>query len=141
MASSANVELVRSIYAEWERGDFSSTEWAHPEIECVYPDGPSPGTSMGLAGMTETFRDWLSAWQEWRVEAEEYRELDGGRVLVLFHFSARGNASGLEVGQIWTKGASLFHVRDGTVTRLVQYLERERALADLGLDPEGGSQQ
>ncbi len=72
---------------------------------------------------------------------EEYREVDGGRVLVLFHFTARGKASGLEVGQIWTKGAQLFHVRDSKVTRLVQYLDRERAFADLGLSPETGSQR
>jgi ketosteroid isomerase-like protein len=131
--SQDNVEVVRSIYAAWERGDFTSAEWAHPEIEYVEADGPAPGGSTGLAGMAETFRDWLSTWQEWRVEAEEYRELDGERVLVLFHFSARGKTSGLELGQIGTKGASLFHLRDGQVTRLVQYLDRERGLEAAGL--------
>src|SRR5215207_8935408 len=124
--SQENVEVVRSIYAAWERGDFTSAEWAHPGIEYVEADGPAPGGSTGLAGMAEVFRDWLSTWEEWRVEAEEYRELDPERVLVLFHFSARGKTSGLWLGQIGTKGASLFHLRGGKVTRLVQYLDRER---------------
>jgi ketosteroid isomerase-like protein len=39
---SANVEVVRSIYADWERGDYGSVEWAHPEIEYVIADGPAP---------------------------------------------------------------------------------------------------
>jgi hypothetical protein len=73
MTDSANVDLVRSICAGWERGDYSAAEWAHPEIEFVLADGPSPGSRMGLAGMAEDTRDWLSAWEEARAEAEECR--------------------------------------------------------------------
>lgn len=136
---SANLDLVRSIYAAWERGDFSSVEWAHPEIEFVVADGPSPGSWKGLAGMAEATRDRFSAWEDMRNEADEYRELDGERVLVLSHFSGRGKTSGLELGQMRPKGAELFHVRRGKVTRLVIYWDRERAFADVGLTPEAGS--
>ena len=133
---SANLELVRSIYTAWEGGDFSSSDWADPEIEYVEADGPTAGCSKGLVAMADGFRDFLSAWEEWRVQADGYRELDGERVLVLFSFSARGKRSGLEVGQIWTQGATLFHVRGGKVAKLVQYLNRERAFAELGLAEE-----
>jgi ketosteroid isomerase-like protein len=139
VTNSANVDLVRSIYAAWERGDYSSVEWADPEIEFVIADGPSPGSWTGLASMAEGWRDWLSAWQDWRVEAEEYRELDSDRVLVLTQQTGGGKTSGLEIGQIQRKGAHLFHVRGGKVTRLVVYFDRERALADLGLAPETDS--
>ncbi|HEY8639931.1 MAG TPA: nuclear transport factor 2 family protein [Solirubrobacterales bacterium] len=137
--ASANLDLVRSIYAAWERGDYSSGEWAHPEIEWVSADGPSPGSWTGPAGMAEGWRDWLSAWEEFRIKVEEYRELDDERVLVLPRVSGRGKSSGLELGQMWTKGAALFHIREGKVTRFVFYWDRERALADLGLAPEAGS--
>jgi ketosteroid isomerase-like protein len=136
---SANLDLVRSIYAAWERGDYSSADWAHPEIEYVHADGPAPGSWTGLAGMAAGFRDFLSAWDDWRIEAEEYRELDDERVLVLYRRSGRGKASGLEVGQISSMAANVFHVRNGKVTRLAVYWDSERALADLGLAPEGGS--
>jgi ketosteroid isomerase-like protein len=137
--ASANLSLVRSIYADWERGDYSSTDWAHPDIEYVHADGPAPGSWRGLAGMAEAWRDVLGAWEGYRAEVEEYRELDAERVLVLAHPRGHGKTSGLELGQMRTKGAQLLHVRGGKVTRLVFYFDRERAFADLGLAPEAGS--
>jgi ketosteroid isomerase-like protein len=132
--ASANLDLVRSIFAGWERGDFSSVEWADPEIEYVHVDGPAPGDWKGPGEMTEGFRDVLSALEGFRVEADEYRELDSERVLVLIHYLGRGKTSELDIGQMQSEAASLFHVRTGTVSRLVFYFNRERALIDLGLN-------
>jgi ketosteroid isomerase-like protein len=137
--SSPTLDLVHSIYAAWERGDFSSAEWADPEIEFVIDGGPTAGSWTGVAGMAEHFRSFLSAWEGLRLEVDEYRELDGERVLVLVHFSGRGKMSGLEIGHMGTKAANAFHLRGGRVTRLVLYYDRDRALADLCLEPEAGA--
>ena len=138
--SSANLNLVRSIYADFERGDFSHADWAHPEIEYVNVGGPTPGTWKGLTGMAEGSRDFLSAWEDYRAEPEEFRDIDGERILVLLHHRGRGKTSGLELGQMQTNTtAVVFHVRDGKVTRLINYADRDRAFADLGLAPESDS--
>jgi ketosteroid isomerase-like protein len=134
---SANLDLVRSIYADWERGDFSHVEWADPEIEYVRPEGPEPGSSTGLAGMAEVMRGYLSVAEDGRVEGVEYRELDSERVLVFSRYSGRGKASGLEVGHLRAEATDVFHIREGKVTKLVTYADRDRALADLGLAAEG----
>jgi ketosteroid isomerase-like protein len=126
-----NVELVRSIVTAWEGGDYGSAEWAHPKIEFVRADGPSPRTWKGSTGMAEGTRDWISAWQEARMEAEEYRELDDEQVLVFIRFSGRGKTSGLDLGKLEARGALLFQIQDGRVSRFVHYLSRDRALADL----------
>ncbi len=136
--ASANLDLVRSVLAAWARGDFSSAEWAHPEIEITIIGGPGPASSTGLAAGVEILREFLDAWEEVRFEADEYRELDGERVLVLDRAGGRGKTSGLELGQMRTEGAHLFHVRSGKAARLVRYWDREHALADLGLAPEVG---
>lgn len=61
--ASANLDLVRSIYAASERGEFNPVEWARPEIEYVQADGPTVARWSGVAGLTDGFRDFESAWR------------------------------------------------------------------------------
>ena len=134
--ASANVDLVRSIYADWEHGDFSSAEWADPEIEFGWADGPSPRSWIGLAEMAKGYGEELSAWENLHAGADECRVVDDERVLAFHSFRARGKASRVELGKRETKGAALFHIRGGKVTKLFLYFDRERALSDVGLASE-----
>jgi ketosteroid isomerase-like protein len=134
--ASANLNLVRSIYVTWERGDFSATAWAHPDIEFEIVDGPSPGRWVGVDEMARAWREFLSAWDRYGAAAEDYRELDAERVLTLTVFHATGKSSGLEVGQVQARGASLHRIRDGRATALSLYFDRDRAFSDLGIEPE-----
>jgi ketosteroid isomerase-like protein len=85
----------------------------------------------GLAGVYEDRRDpnprlrtWLSEWEYWRVEAEEYLEL-GDHVVALASYHGRGKGSGVEIRQ---KGAHVFELRDGEVVRLEIFADRKRAI-------------
>jgi ketosteroid isomerase-like protein len=133
VSDSENLDLVRSIYADWERGDFSQAEWAHPDFEYVVVGGLEPRSATGLAGMAEAMRDFLSAWEDHRIEAAECRELDDERVLVFTRASGRGKASGLDLAQLRAEWIDVLRIHDGKVTKLVTYADRDRALADLGL--------
>ena len=80
---SANLDLVHSILACWERGELMPerwSEWADPEIEFVTVGGPEPSSHTGLADAGPPIEAFLDVWEEYRVEAEEYRELDDERV-------------------------------------------------------------
>ena len=135
--SRENLELVRSIYAAWERRDYVWVDWADPAIEFVVADGPSPGHWDGLAGMWRGWREILEPWDDWRVEHLEYRELDAQRVLVFVRLGGRGKTSGLEVADLTREAANLFCIRDGKVRSLTLYWDRSRVLADLGLEDPG----
>ena len=84
--------------------------------------------------MAEGWRTTMAAWDRLSVTAEEYRELDDELIIVLHRVRARGKMSGLQIEEDLTKGAVLFAVHQGKVKRLVTYLRRDRALADLALE-------
>ncbi len=126
--SQENVEVVREIYRLWERGDFSSSEWADPDIEFLPSAGPDEAVHRGIEAMAEAWREWLSAWEEFKVEPCEFIDA-GDDVLVLTEFRGRGKASGISVDAM--PGGSLFTFHDGSVVRLATYTDRAKALEAL----------
>ena len=132
MTGSANVELVRSIAEAWERGD-RSVEWLHPDVEFVRPDGPEVGTWTGRERVVEVMREIDSTAEDYRRVVEEYREVDDERILTVHRRSGRFKTSGIELTEVGGRGAAVWHIRDGKVTRVVGYWDCDRAFADLGL--------
>jgi ketosteroid isomerase-like protein len=132
-AMSENLDLVRSIYADWERGDYSRIDWADPEIECEFVDGATPGVTNGLGEMARTWADVLSSFDEFRTKATEFRELDDERVLVLAEAIGSAKRSHMPIPDEWGRGANVFRVSDGKVVGLRTWFDRANALADLGL--------
>ena len=131
---SANLDLVRSIYADWQRGTSVRSRGRIPRSNLC-------GLAVfSVARAAQDSREWqrdpATSCTHVRMSGprrRSSRELDDERVLVLSQLSARGKTSGLDVGQVTTSAASLFHIRDGKVTPLISYMDRADALADLGL--------
>ena len=134
--AATNLAVVRSIYAAWEQGDFSASDWADEEIEFTLIGGPNPGSSRGLAGMAQLWAGVLNVFERAYSTVDEYRELDGERILVLYRNHGIGKVSGLEISRLAATQASLFHMRDQKVIKLTIWWDQERALADLGLGPK-----
>jgi uncharacterized protein len=125
--ASRNVDLIRPVYEDWGRGSWRTAF-------DVYDEHMEWGWSsefLGLAGVYEDPRDpnprlkaWLSGWEYWRAEAEDFLEL-GDYVVVLAIYHGRGKGSGVEIRQ---EGAHVFKLREGKVVRLEIFASRDRAL-------------
>jgi hypothetical protein len=122
---------VRSIYLDWERGDFTRDDRADPAMELVRPESLDCGALTGREASPGGWREWLGAWKDFRAEAHDCRALDSERALVFERMRGVGRLSGATTD---TKTVNLFHIRGGKVVRLVLYSNCDRALADLGLE-------
>ena len=69
------------------------------------------------------------AWEELRLEAEEFIDA-GDSVVVLLHEFRRGKGSGVEME---TDTAVVYEVHNGRVVRLQGYMDRAEALEAAGL--------
>ena len=66
-AMSENLDLVQSVYANWEHGNWSDGSWADPEIEFVIADGPDPRSIRGREAMASTWSEFLGAWSGYAI--------------------------------------------------------------------------
>ena len=128
MSEEENVEIVRSIHRAWEKGDFSSADWADPDIE--YSPPHERRLSRGVTEMGRRFGEWIAAWENLRVSAEKIVGADD-RVVVLNRFQGRGKESGTPTVDF--SGASFFTLREGKVVMLEFFWDHQEALEAAGL--------
>jgi ketosteroid isomerase-like protein len=127
--SEANVEVARAIYRDWERGDFTATDWADPEIEFTIP-GPDLHVHRGVESMGRAWADWLGAFEELSISGEAFHDA-GDKVVVEQLFHGKGKGSGIPIDEI--RGAAVLTVRDGKVIRFEGHTTAEAALDSAGL--------
>jgi ketosteroid isomerase-like protein len=128
--SEGNVEIVKGIFEAWERGDFTSIDWADPEIEFSIP-GPDPHVHRGIEATGRAWVEFLGAFDDLRIAGEEFHDV-GDKVVVEQIFRGRGKGSGIPIDAI--PGGAVFTLRDGKVTRFQGYVTVEEALASAGIE-------
>jgi len=130
----ATVEIVRRV---WElvarRRDFdAAAELVHDDAEFDWSNSRAPygGLYRGHAELRAMWQLWLDAWEQWDTEIREATEVDADTVLIATTVKARGKGSGVPVE---ARGASVWTVRDGKISRAKLFQSESEALAAVGL--------
>ena len=133
--SQANIEIVRSIYADPRGLSSAASHSIAPEAEfdftAVYPDQPLMKGVEELRRFRET-GPWSGA--PIHFEPERFFEVDDERVLVFVRVSATGQESGV---QVESRVAHEFTIHDELVVRFKVYADRDQALEAAGLGSDG----
>ena len=131
--SQENVEIVREAFESFLGGDQEKTaQLVDPEVEFHGTVGglQEGQIAHGQSEIDQTFEsEDLEAWEERRLEAEEFLDA-GDAVVVLLHEYRRGKGSGIELE---TETAVVVAVSQGRVVRIQGYMDRQAALEAVGL--------
>ena len=131
--SQENVEIVRAAFEAFLEGDQEKTaQLVDPALEFHGTVGglQEGQVAHGQSEIDQTFEsEDLEAWEERRLEPEEFIDA-GDDIVVLLHEYRRGKGSGVELE---TETAVVVTVSGGRVVRIQGYMDRDAALAAVGL--------
>jgi ketosteroid isomerase-like protein len=131
MAESANVATVRRFMDAFNRLDIEGA-LADADDDIVlreWVEAPGSQTYHGHDGVRKAIKTWFETWAWMQVEIKGIVDM-GDRVLVTLYQRAKGSGSGIEVD---TTTFNLYSFRNGKVTRIELYTQREPALEAAGL--------
>jgi limonene-1,2-epoxide hydrolase len=127
--SQENVEVVRSIQDDWNRGDTTvDPERIHPDLEYLPRRAATEGAYRGLAGLESFIADTLEVFEKFELHTE-FADL-GERVLSWGHIHVRARGSGIETD---IEVGGVYEFRDGKVVRWEDFGSKDKALDAVGL--------
>jgi ketosteroid isomerase-like protein len=131
--SQADVETICAGLDALNRRDVAAMlETLDPDCELVPLRAVLEGTVYrGHDGLRQWLQDMKEDWDELRIDYDELRTLDGGRVLVLAKFHARGRSSGVWLDQ---PAAWICELTGGKVTRIRFFADADSALGAAARD-------
>ena len=129
--SEENVEVVRQMYTAFHAGDAEAAlAYFDPEVEVDASIRVDSGIVRGRDELFAMVARWVGAWDEWREQIEEVRDL-GNQVLVVSVQHGRGKEGDIEVA---TRYAVLYRIHGGKIVRMSIYSEAAEALEAAGLE-------
>ena len=132
--SQENVDLAASWYevatskAELLEAMPRTMALCHPEVEWSAPEDGT--TYRGREGVRQRLEEWLESFGDYSCEVQGVIDCGGDDVLVEAAEVGRGAASGAEVR---STNYELLTIRDGMITRIREYYDRDKALEAAGL--------
>jgi limonene-1,2-epoxide hydrolase len=130
--SQENVELLRSIQDDWNRGDTTvDPERIHPDLEYLPRRAATEGAYRGVAGLESFIADTLEVFEKFELHTE-FADL-GERVLSWGHIHVRARGSGIETD---IEIGGVYEFRDGKVVRWEDFGSKDKALEAVGLSEQ-----
>jgi ketosteroid isomerase-like protein len=134
VSGAADVALLEGILEEWGRGEFWNGAPYADDVVFVRA-GPDGGEYHGIEGLTAAWRDFLAAWEDFRITTDRVIAGEAGVYVLLIRLNARGKGSGVAID---AEVANVVRMQDGRIARLEMYWDRDAALTAAGASGDGG---
>jgi hypothetical protein len=129
-----DLALLHRMLEQWGRGEFWDGEPYAEDVVFVRA-GPDGGEYHGIDGLSAAWRDFLAAWEDFRIVAEDVVPGPAGVYVLLMRLLGRGKGSGVSID---AEVANVVQLREGRVSRLEMWWDRDDALSSVGIREHDG---
>jgi ketosteroid isomerase-like protein len=133
-AAERDLALLHGMLEKWGQGEFWDAE-PYAEDVVFVRSGPDGGEYHGIEGLAAAWRDFLGAWEDFRIQAEGVVSGGAGMYVLLLRLQGRGKVSGVSID---AEVANVVRMREGRVVRLEMWWDREGALSSAGGRADAG---